>query len=440
MRWINLIFSQKLMKVVLVNLILVACVPSIQEQASPANIVAKAATLPVQATGVPESPGETPAHSPSPAPVSLTGLAEARRIDLWPPTASGGEAHPITTEVLNNRATYGAFVEMLLLALDGAAVQVEQLRGLGVSVLVEVRWNGVSSYTDNTEVVTYLRDAGDTESKLWVQDRDGGFRPIEVRQISSIITGFPGSPPLLWQDPGRLYFADDPKDILARGLHVLDAVGRPVALWDHALQAFRPWIRDRPYRAKLANGFDIALLGFSDADLDLLWEAFHWIDLGLEEAGSSLAKVVTIRRSDLPAWVAGVGGRGDIRLDPQSFTTFREVGYPRQADVIWMAELIVHEVAHVNQPGECTPSYAASRGMTFQEYGLYLETGPGQAYEQEAHFLETVLDLRDENGALRLVDEEVRAVLEFQVSYLFDTLGKATFPDGTPVPTCADGG
>jgi hypothetical protein len=430
----------KLTIVVSVALLLAACAPLTHGEASPENVTAKAATLPPPSTSVPTAIGDAQTRPPSPVPISLTGLAQARNFDLWPTSTSKQGPHAITAEVLNNRATYGAFLEALIAALDRAAVEVEQLRNLGVPVLVEVRWNGVSSYTDNTEVVTYLRDAQDPESKLWIHDIDGGFRSVEVRQLSPLIDSFPGTPPAIWQDPGRLYFADDKKDVLARGLHVLDAAGRPVALWDEALQGFRPWIRDAPYRAKLANGFDIALLGFLDANLDVLWEAFHWIDLGMEDAGSFLGNVVTIRRSDLPAWVAGVGGRGDIRIDSSSFTIFRGAGFPRQADVIWMAELVVHEVAHVNQPGECTPAYAASRGMTFKEYGLFLETGPGQAYEQEFSFLEAVLALRDDDGNLRLVDEEVRAVLEYQASYLNNTLGKATFPDGIPVPTCADGG
>jgi hypothetical protein len=421
-------------------LILAACSPVVWEEAPAANVTARAATLPPPSTSVPPTSGDSPTGVASPIPISLTGLARARDIELWPPSVSEQRAHPITVEVLNNHATYGAFIEALIAALDQAAVKVERLRGLGVSVLVEVHWNGVSSYTDNTEVVAYLRDAGEPESKLWIQDEDGGFRSVEVRRLFPLIDSFPGEPPSIWRDPGRLYFADDPEDALARGLHVLDAEGRPVALWDEALQEFRPWIRDAPYRAKLANGFDIALIGFSDANLDLLWEAFHWIDLGMEEAGSFLETVVTLRRSDLPAWVAGVCGRGDIRIDSSSFAAFRAAGYPRQADVIWMAELVVHEVAHVNQPGACTPAYADSRGMSFKEYGLFLETGPGQAYEQEVRFLEAVLALRDEDGNLRLVDEEVRAVLEDQASFIRDTLGHATFPNGVPVPTCADGG
>lgn len=417
-----------------------ACSAPVRETPLPVQPKARAATLPAERSPTPDSEAESTPPTPSPAPLSLDSLAGERDLTLWKSSVSPGGAHPITSEVLNNPATYGAFIDALLVELDRAAQRVQALRDLGTPVVVEVRWNGVSSYTENTEVDVFLRDAGQPEQILWIEKNPAEFASVAVGTLSSVTADFPGEFPAVWQDPGRLVFADDPEDSFARGLQVLDSDGHPVALWDEDVEAFRPWRRDEPYRAKLANGFDITFLGFSDAELDLIWEAFLWIDLGVDRAGEFLDKVVTIRRGDLPLWVAGVGGRGDIRIAPQSLTAFRDAGYARMVDAIWAAQLVVHEAAHVNQVGECTPAYAASRGMTLREYGLFLETGPGQAYEQEARFLERLLGLRDESGNLRLADVEVRSILTDQLSYLFDTLGQEAFPDGTPVPTCADGG
>ncbi len=151
--------------------------------------------------------------------------------------------------------------------------------------------------------------------------------------------------------------------------------------------------------------------------------------------------MVSIRRTDLPLWVAGLAGRGDIRIDPSSFSIYRStIDAPRQADVLWLAGLIVHEAAHLNQPGECSLEYAATQGMTFEEYGLYLETGPGQAYEQEVLFLERLLDLGGVDGSFMIADPVVREILEFNIEYTRGALGQATFPDGELVPTCANGG
>jgi hypothetical protein len=121
------------------------------------------------------------------------------------------------------------------------------------------------------------------------------------------------------------------------------------------------------------------------------------------------------------------------------FTEMRDFhNAPRQADVLWIATILVHEAAHMNQSGECTPEYAASQGMSFADYGLFIETGPGQAYEQEAEFLERILNAMDEDGNLLLTDPTVRGTVQGILAYSRGALGQAVFPDGQPVSTCAN--
>jgi hypothetical protein len=126
-------------------------------------------------------------------------------------------------------------------------------------------------------------------------------------------------------------------------------------------------------------------------------------------------------------------------LAPESFTIFRDMlDAPREVDVLWIAALLVHEAAHVNQPGECTPAYAESQGMTFQELGLFRETGPGQAYEQEMDFLIAAMNLRTSTGGYLLSDPETRELVQEQIDYNRGTLGGDRFPNGDLVPTCAN--
>ena len=121
------------------------------------------------------------------------------------------------------------------------------------------------------------------------------------------------------------------------------------------------------------------------------------------------------------------------------FTFLRDnVDSPRQADVLWIAAILVHEAVHINQPGECSPQYAATQGMSFEEYGLFVETGPGQAYEQEVRFIERTLAFKDSAGNRMVRDSQVRAIINEVNEYYASALGRASFADGVPVPTCAN--
>lgn len=396
-------------------------------------------------------PSAQPTLTPSPtlrstptateAPFTLEDLLEAYGLTPWQPEAGIESEHPITPEILANRVTYGALLDELDRQIELARADVRALEAQGDRVLVEVHWNGISSYSGNIQVEVFYRDAEEPETALWIGDAEQGFFRLDVHDLSTVIESLPGEAPNIWRGPGHVVYLDNPKDEWARGMHVVDAEGRAVVFLDPEDGAFVLWRGITAYRKKLVDGFDKFIYGFSEEELDLLWEAFIWVDLGLEDAVRRFAPVVSIRRTDLPLWVAGLAGRGDIRIDPLSFSIYRStIDAPRQADVLWLAGLIVHEAAHLNQPGECSPEYAATQGMTFEEYGLYLETGPGQAYEQEVLFLERLLDLGGVDGNFMIADPLVREILEFNIEYTRGALGQATFPDGEPVPTCANGG
>ena len=106
--------------------------------------------------------------------------------------------------------------------------------------------------------------------------------------------------------------------------------------------------------------------------------------------------------------------------------------------MLWIAGLIVHEAAHVNQPGECTPDYAAAQGMSLKEFALFRETGEGQAYDQEVQFLENLLELNRQSGNTLIPNSEVRDNLASNAKFIQGAIGKAVFPNGEFVPTCAE--
>ena len=76
--------------------------------------------------------------------------------------------------------------------------------------------------------------------------------------------------------------------------------------------------------------------------------------------------------------------------------------------------------------------------MTFQELGLFRETGPGQAYEQEMEFLIGAMEVRTPEGGHLLSDPEARELVQAQIDYNRATLGRDRFPTGDLVPTCAN--
>ena len=358
---------------------------------------------------------------------------------MWQPVAGIESEHPISTKILINRATYGAFLDELDRQIERAKNDISALETQGNGVLVEVHWNGISSYAGNTLVEMFYRDAENPETVLWVGDAEQGFTQLEVGDISAFMTSLPGEVPIYYLEPGRLVYLDDPRDDFARGMHIVDSEGRVMLFWDPSSSNFALWRKLDANRHILVNGLDKTLFGFSEEELGLLWETFVWIELGLEDASHMFAPEVSIMSTDLPEWAAGSANFGVIRINPSSFMSLQpNNATPRQVDVIWLASLLVHEMAHINQPGECSPEYAATQGMTFEEYGLWVETGPGQAYEQEVLFIESLLDLRNEADDLIIADTMVREILERHTTFIRGALGKAAFPDGQVVITCAD--
>jgi len=369
-------------------------------------------------------------------PLGLAALLEEHELEIWDVV---GEAHPITAEILNNEATYGAVLDELQTTLKRAEDEVKAIEAGGGRVFVELRWNGTSSYSDTTEIEVFYRDAQDPDHRIWIEDSDSTFFTIRADDISVISEIFPGEAPTTWNNPVRFMYLDDPWDDRARGMQVVDKDGEPLAFLSAEENHFQPWKMVGPQRHKLVNGFDIDFYGFSEDNLDLLWESFAWIGLGLTDAPEKMHKVVSIRSTELPESIAGVGGRGDIRIDPESLSFMREtLASPRQSDVLWIAGLIVHEAAHVNQPGECTPDFAAAQGMSLQELALFRETGEGQAYDQEVHFIENLLELNRQSGNTLIPNSEVRDNLASQAEFLQGVIGKAVFPNGELVPTCAE--
>jgi hypothetical protein len=358
-------------------------------------------------------------------------------LELWELNPS--TSYPITSEMLSNPATYGALLDELTDQIQRSAILAVEIEQQGGDVIVEVRWNGISSYTANTQVEVFLRDSQDPHHELLVQDSNGKWQKLNAIDPALLLRDFSAEKLLTWVAPGRFEYQDDPKDLLSRGMHLMDSEERPLAIWDDSTGSFRPSVEVGPYRTKLVNGFDIDYYGFTDTELQILWEAMQWIRLALEDPDQTLAGVVSVRNTELPDWIAGVGGRGDVRLAPESFTIFRDMlDAPREVDVLWIAALLIHEAAHVNQPGECTPAYAESQGMTFLELGLFRETGPGQAYQQEMEFLIEAMDLRTPAGGYLVSDPETREKVQWQIDYNRATLGRDRYPNGEMVPTCAN--
>lgn len=442
----NLIFPLKetkfivlrLLKLIAISMLLAACVGPAPPTETIVQGDVSAATLP------PARPSETPTSpevEASPTTASLDTLEDilaSYGLERWIPEGGDTSQNPITPDILSNPATYGAFLDELDDRLKDAKLDVEKIASQGNRALVEVHWNGVSSYSEGTEVDIFYRGVDDPAASLWISDEQGGFSLFEVDDLEPYIDSLPADAPIEWSNPGRLSYFDDPWDNLANGLHIIDAEGRAIALWDRERSSIETWMKVSPHRYKIVNGMDVDYFGFSEDQLDVIWEALAWINLDEGNVKELFEVVVSVRTTDLPAWIAGVAGRGDVRIDPTMFTFLRDnVDSPRQADVLWIAAILVHEAVHINQPGECSPQYAATQGMSFEEYGLFVETGPGQAYEQEVRFIERTLALKDSEGNRMVRDSQVREIIRQVNEYYESALGRAFFDDGVPVPTCA---
>jgi hypothetical protein len=430
--------AQWFWKLFAVSMLLVACAGP-----SPTETIVRgdfsAATLP------PARPSETPTSievEASPTNAShdtLEDVLESYGLERWIPEGGDTSQNPITPNVLSNPATYGAFLDELDDRLKIAKLDVEKIASQGDRALVEVYWNGVSSYSEGTEVDIFYRGVDDPAASLWIRDEQGKFSLFEVNDLTSYLESLPADAPIEGTNPGRLSFVNDPWDNLANGLHIIDAEGRAIALWDRERSSIEPWMKVSPHRYKIVNGMDVDYFGFSEDQLDVIWEALAWINLDEGNVKELFEVVVSVRTTDLPEWIAGVAGRGDVRIDPTMFTFLRDnINAPRQADVLWIAAILVHEAVHINQPGECSPQYAATQGMSFEEYGLFVETGPGQAYEQEVRFIERTLALKDSAGNRMVRDSQVRTIINEVNEYYASALGRASFADGVPVPTCAN--
>ncbi len=428
----------KFWKLVAISMLLVACAGPAPSTETIVQGDVSAATLP------PARPSETPTSpevEASPTTASLDTLEDilaSYGLERWIPEGGDTSQNPITPDILSNPATYGAFLDELDDRLKDAKLDVDKITSQGNHALVEVHWNGVSSYSEGTEVDIFYRGVDDPAASLWISDEQGGFSLFEVDDLEPYIDSLPADAPIEWTNPGRLSYFDDPWDNLANGLHIIDAEGRAIALWDRERSSIESWMKVSPHRYKIVNGMDVDYFGFSEDQLDVIWEALAWINLDEGNVKELFEVVVSVRTTDLPAWIAGVAGRGDIRVDPLMFTYMRDIyDAPRQADVLWIAALLVHEAVHINQPGECSQQYAATQGMSFEEYGLFVETGPGQAYEQEVRFIERTLALKDPAGNRMVRDSQVREIIRQVNEYYESALGRAFFDDGVPVPTCA---
>jgi hypothetical protein len=419
--------------IVLAAITLSACIPSQPETPIPFTQVALPTVQPTSTSQATFTLAPTPTEAPS----ALEAMLSDRSLIPWQP--EGLQDHyPLTDEIVTQPGSYGAVIDALAAALDRAQADVDALRAGGTYVFVELHWNGINSYSGDTFIEAIYRDAADPQHVLWIGSADSGFTRVEAVDIQSLVADYPGQPPLPWQDPGVFVYLDDPNDPYERGLQLLDHSGRSVGFVSSATGAVTPWLRQSPYRTRLVNGWQSDFYGFEDDDLDILWEAMGWIQTGLEEPGELLDVLVSVRSVNLPLSIAGAAGPGDMQIDPNSLTSFRRnANAPRLTDVIWTAALLVHEARHLNQPGACTESYAASQGMSLEEYALWIETGPGQAYETEVVFLENLLSMRDENGRYLLDDSTTRQIMQSNVTFVRGVLGSDTFPDGTRVPTCA---
>ncbi|MFA9402573.1 MAG: hypothetical protein ACNYZI_05615 [Anaerolineales bacterium] len=422
-----------------ISILLVACAGPAPPTETIVRGEISAATLP------PTRPSETPTlpeveASPTNNSVdTLEDILVSYGLERWIPEGGDTSQNPITPDVLTNPATYGAFLDELDDRLKDAKLDVEKIASQGDRALVEVYWNGVSSYSEGTEVDIYYRGVDDPAASLWIRNDQGEFTLFEVGDLAPYIDTLPDEAPIEWTNPGRLSYFDDPWDNLANGLHIIDAEGRAIALWDRERGSIESWMKVSPHRYKIVNGMDVDYFGFSEDQLDVIWEALAWINLDEGNVKDLFEVVVSVRTTDLPAWIAGVAGRGDVRVDPTMFTFLRDnIDSPRQADVLWIAAILVHEAVHINQPGECSPQYAATQGMSFEEYGLFVETGPGQAYEQEVRFIERTLALKDSTGNRMVRDSQVREIIREVNEYYASVLGRAFFADGIPVTTCAN--
>jgi len=242
--------AQWFWKLFAVSMLLVACAgPSPTETIVWGDF--SAATLP------PALPSETSTSldveaSPTNASHDTLGdVLESYGLERWIPEGGDTSQNPITPDVLSNSATYGAFLDELDDRLKIAKLDVEKIASQGDRALVEVYWNGVSSYSEGTEVDIFYRGVDDPAASLWIRNEQGKFSLFEVGDLTSYIDSLPADAPIEWTNPGRLSYFNDPWDNLANGLHIIDAEGRAIALWDRGRSSIEPWMQVSPHRYKI---------------------------------------------------------------------------------------------------------------------------------------------------------------------------------------------
>ena len=380
---------------------------------------------------------EAAAPAPTlPPPRSLETYLASRDLELWVDPGEVVPRHPITTDMFLNPELYAPFWAAFEGALAPAVERAELLEANGFSALAEVHWNGVSSDVLTVDVDVFLRDAENPESVIWAGD-SGGLVRQDVHNLGWVAADLPAELPINWVEPGRFVYLDDPYDAYAEGMHIVDAANEVIAFWNPEEGKPEVWRQGDNGRAELVNGFNLPFIGFDEEELTLLWEAFFWIRAGYPGAEEQFLQVDAVRRSELERYQAGAATQAYILLSSQSFSMFRdEMNLPRSVDVLAVAGYLVHEVTHVNQDVVCTQAYAESQGMTLEEYALFLETGPGQAYDSEATFLHDVLMLADEEGFL-IQNPMVRDMIGQYADYRARVVGRDLFPNGERVPTCA---
>lgn len=370
-------------------------------------------------------------------PNSLEEYLAGHGLQLWQDPSSAASSHPIEEDIFRNPQLYAPFWQAFEAAFNPAQELAALLTANGIPVLLEVRWNGISSAAQQARVDVFVRDGRDPGSVIWSGSEDELVRN-DIGDPDRVAAMLPAQLPVDWEEPARFVYLDDPFDGYSEGMHVVDAAGEVMAFWD--AEAARAVVVQpgENGRAKVVNGFDVPLIGFDKSELEALWEAFFWIRAVVPDAEARFQEVDAIRRSALDRYQAGAAQQSDILLSSDSFTLYQEMyGFERMVDIVAVAGYLMHEVTHVLQNPVCTEAYAESLGMTLEEYALFLETGPGQAYETEAAFLQAILELENAQGYL-LGDPAVRDIIEQIEAAKAYVVGRDHFPGGELVPTCAD--
>ncbi len=104
-------------------------------------------------------------------------------LERWIPEGGDTSQNPITPDVLSNPATYGAFLDELDDRLKVAKLDVEKIASQGDRALVEVYWNGVSSYSEGTEVDIFI-----VERMILLPAYGSGTNMVNFRSLKWMIS------------------------------------------------------------------------------------------------------------------------------------------------------------------------------------------------------------------------------------------------------------